>query len=269
MTGLIDSHRHFTLGKSSASEMLEEMNRDGIEQTVLFGFHGLQFDQPQAQDTQIEQLFTAHPDRIIPYITDIDITRPDFLEYISRCLESGIFKGIGELLFGHEVFHQLYFADIHLDDPAVRELCSLAGEHQVPVLMHVDTPYMQQFEKLLQACPDTRIICPHIAYQFLEIYGGKEADIDYITRLLETFPNLSFDISLWKLSPVYLREEIWLELLERFSGRFLFGTDMTDSYTVQADWLPAYRSILNSLSTEAAANIGKHTIKGIIEAYDY
>ncbi len=103
--------------------MLEEMNRDGIEQTVLFGYHGLPV-RPAGSGYQIEHLFTAHPDRIIPYITDIDITRPDFLEYVSRCLESGIFKESANS-FGHEVFHQLLFADIHLDDPAVGNSAAL------------------------------------------------------------------------------------------------------------------------------------------------
>ncbi len=264
MQQLIDAHRHFTIGESDGNDLLEEMDRDGIEQTILFGYHGLEHEQLHAQDQAVAALHDAYPDRIIPFITDIDISNSDFTEYVSNLLEGSIFRGIGELLLGHDLFHRQFFPSLKLDDPAVRELFSLAAGYGVPVLMHVDTPYMDQFERLLAACPKTICICPHLAYHFLEPFGGHEVEQQVVAHLLESYENLYFDISLWKISPIYLQDEAWLHLLEDRSDRLMFGTDMTGHYTRQSVWLPAYRAILDQLSPSAAENIGRNTIKGIL-----
>ncbi len=262
MTGkqLIDSHRHCTIGVSSQEELIAQLDADGIERTVLFGFHGASFREDHAQDMQVERIFRKYPERIIPFLCDIDFTDPGFLSYVENRLSAGFFRGIGEILVGHEVMKQLYFTDVSLCDTRVIELCTLAGEKKVPVLVHVDPPYMDDFRKLVSACCTTDFICAHAAYDFLSPFGGKEQNPGEIDELLREFSNLYFDISHWKISPLYLVSAPWQDLLEKYCRRFLFGTDMTDSYLLQSVWMHGYKRILQELSEDAAHAVGKETV---------
>lgn len=84
---MIDSHRHFMFGKADEQALLREMDRDGITQTVLFGYQGLALlGEPHAQDDYILGIAQRHPRRIVPFFCDVDFYRDDAMDYVRRCV---------------------------------------------------------------------------------------------------------------------------------------------------------------------------------------
>ena len=264
---LIDSHRHFTLDVSNTDDLIRELDADGIEKTVLFGYHGFRYSSPHAQDTHVEKTHKNHPQRIIPFLCDLDFGDSHLLEYVEEKLKRGVFRGVGEILIGHKPIKETYFSDIDFTDSVVIELFRLIGDCNAPVLVHVDPPYQNDFEMILDSCQETKFICAHIAYDFLSEFGGKERDVGEVERLLAKYPHLYFDISHWKISPIYLLSESWRRCLEKHSERFVFGTDMTDHYTDQSVWIPAYRRILDSLNPSCTKDIGRENILRICDVH--
>jgi predicted TIM-barrel fold metal-dependent hydrolase len=257
---LIDGHRHFTLNLSAPQELIKELDCDNISSTVLFGFNGFQFDTPHAQDDAVESLYNRYPDRIIPFLCDIDFKDKDIMSYIENKLSNNIFYGIGEILLGHTQIKEMYFSEVTFSDSIAIDVYSLAGRYNAPVMIHVDPPFWTDFENILSMCRNTNFICPHIAYDFLTVFGGKERDAKWVSQKLDDYPNLNFDISHWKISPIYLLESDWIEVLEIYNDRFIFGTDMTDNYLKQSLWVTAYKEILSSINNESAQNISQRNI---------
>jgi len=257
---LIDAHRHFTLDVSEPADLIEELDNDAIEKTVLFGFHGFSFAEKYAQDKMIEKMYLEYPNRIIPFLCDLDPGDSQVTSYVEKKLSEGVFKGLGEILFGHKIIKEMYFNEISYSHSAVISLFKTAGEFNVPVLVHVDPPYQKDFETALKECGNTVFVWAHAAYDFLFEFGGKERTTDEIRNLLDTYPNLHFDISHWKISPVYMLSEPWKRLLEEYSDRFLFGTDMTDSYKDQAVWIPCYKKILGLIDKKCSTVIGRDNV---------
>jgi predicted TIM-barrel fold metal-dependent hydrolase len=245
------------LDVSDPEDLIAELDTDGIEKTVLFGYNGFGYDRKYAQDVRIEELARRYPDRIIPFICDLDFKDPRLIPYVEKKLDEDVFRGLGEILLGHKVIKEMYFSDISYSDSSVISLFHSAAEYRVPVLVHVDPPYKQDFLPALEECRNTTFIWAHIGYNFLGDFGGTEQNTDVIKDLLESYPNLYFDISHWKISPVYLLAEAWRSLIESYSDRFLIGTDMTDHYNYQSVWLPAYRRILDSMTQECRAKMSR------------
>ena len=121
------------------------------------------------------------------------------------------------------------------------------GEFGLPVLFHADPQFAAQSETAISLCPQTNFIWAHAAYNFCDPYGGTGRSPEDIDRMLSACPNLFFDISHWKISPIYLYEPDWLALLSARSERFIFGTDMSENYLTESVWIPAYKLILSAL----------------------
>lgn len=75
-------------------------------------------------------------------------------------------------------------------------------------------------------------------------------------------PNLSVDLS-WSVREHYLfedKDEVdaqWLALIEKFSDRFLIGSDKVGKFTGLDENLDGYAGLLGRLSKEAADRVGR------------
>lgn len=258
---IVDGHRHFTLGKSDPSVLLRELDDDGIGKTVLFGYHGLSFgSEAHAQDVGVRELAQRNPGRFLPFCCDFDLFGDDGVEYVENRLGVDGFAGLGELLVYHTPVRSLSFETRSMLDRGFIQCCKSAGKFGKPVLFHADPVFRHQALEAISRCPETSFIWAHAAYDFCRDYGGGPCDASYARSLLENHPNLNFDISSWKISPLHLFEQPWFELLEGYSDRFIFGSDMTGDYSLERVWLPAYWELRRRLGPKAQADIFGGTI---------
>lgn len=251
----IDAHRHILPGKSNVDELLLQMQRDSVSRCVVFGFHGLQvFSEKNRQDAEILAVAKAHPDKLIPFFCDFDFYDGDAPGYVDSAVRKG-FKGLGEVLLGHGPIMRSAFPHARLSDPEPLRIFQLCGEKGLPVLFHADPMFFEDALRMLRQSPSTVFVWAHMGYDFTGEYGGSANHPDTLQRWLDSNDNLYFDLSHWKISPVYLNEPCWKDLLEDRCDRFIFGADMTEDYLIQSAWMPAYKMILDSLSTKAKRHI--------------
>ena len=140
---------------------------------------------------------------------------------IQASLESGFFKGYGEVLLR---LHPLKGVapngvNVPVNDPVMLKLYNMAADYNLPVNVHVDSRYSKELEKALHYNRKTIIIWAHCGY----------ANHALIRAMFEKHPNLFGDLSI--LADPYkkyartltdfkgfLKPE-WKKLFEDFSDR--------------------------------------------------
>jgi hypothetical protein len=141
-----------------------------------------------------------------------------------------------------------------LDDPRCLNLLRKAGELKMPVVFHLDVPYLpdgsgkmtyrrqwyggtvDNLERALQACPET-IFIGHAPGFWREISGDAAQDPEIYPRgpvtpggrlyeLFEKYPNLYADLSAGSALRALQRDlALTKSFLTRFADRLLFGRD--------------------------------------------
>jgi predicted TIM-barrel fold metal-dependent hydrolase len=259
---LIDSHQHvFWHGRNDAG-LVADMDEHGIDQAWLLSwhiapdedspfYHGvLNPEHMRADGTHagipLSDLIKArdrYPDRFVlgycPHPCSGDA--PALLEAAHRVH--------GARVCGEWKFRVLF------DDPRCLSLFRKAAELGMPVVLHLDVPFLvdassgrpayqanwyggtvANLERALQACPATTFI-GHAPGFWREISGEADQDpSNYpqgevvpggrLPQMLEKYPNLLADLSAGSAIRA-LKRDIGFSrnLLERFSSRFLFGRD--------------------------------------------
>lgn len=143
---------------------------------------------------------------------------------------------------------------IPIDDPRCLELFHVAGELKLPVVFHLDVPYLvnaegkrayqplwyggtvDNLERALQACPET-IFVGHAPGFWREISGDAEADPEGYPKgpirgpgklpgLFDRYPNLYADLSAGSGCNALRRDpEHAVKFLGRYHERLLFARD--------------------------------------------
>lgn len=183
--------------------------------------------------------------RVVPFIRPYRV-RPDIGTWFSdpatlRLVEEefarGGYVGIGE-------FH-LHGRDA--ESPVVRELVAFAKRHRLWLHAHSD---VEAIEILFRIDPQARIVWAHTGF------GTPAAEV---AALLDRYPGLYGELSYrggLTAGDGLLTPE-WKDLFERYSERFLLGSDTWidarwDDYAAIID---GYRAWLAQLSPAAAANL--------------
>lgn len=262
---LIDGHRHYTVGKSSVSDLIEEMDIDGFDKTLLFGYNGMSYNGDcHSEDHHILEVYRQFPDRVIPFLCGFRFDDPETPHYVKTHLTEGSFRGLGEILLGHKELGDKYHSGIAYTDERVLEVFRIAGDFGVPVLIHADGVYANDFIQCVRLCAETNFIWAHCAYDFSDAKGDKASEPMKLRELLLTLDNLYFDMSMYNVSPSYMLEEGWLGIFETFSDRFLLGLDMTHDYCRQSKWVKPYMEILEMMSSGARARISGENLLRLI-----
>lgn len=139
------------------------------------------------------------------------------------------------------------------DDPRCLELFQVAGELRLPVVLHLDVPYLQiegkrtyqdawyggtveNLERALQACPDTLFI-GHAPGFWREISGDAATDPEWypesqvspggrLFRLLEEYPNLYADLSAGSALVALRRNpQLSTQFIQQYAGKLFFARD--------------------------------------------
>jgi predicted TIM-barrel fold metal-dependent hydrolase len=135
------------------------------------------------------------------------------------------------------------------DDPRCLELFRTAGQLKMPVILHLDVPYLDgvyqpewyggtidNLERALQACPET-IFIGHAPGFWREISGDAATEpLQYpagpivpggrLFRLLDTYANLHADLSAESGRTALARDSAHAtQFLTRYADRLMFGRD--------------------------------------------
>jgi predicted TIM-barrel fold metal-dependent hydrolase len=231
----IDAHAHLDPGASvdglsGADLLVSRMDEAGIDKVVLWNLRGI------SVSADVAEAYRSYADRIIPFRGDdgLDVNDPASLDLIAADLDTGIFRGLGEIVTRHGN-RETY---IPVDHPVMLGIFQLAAEHGIPVCVHMDTTslsesepadeedWLAEFERALDQCSSTTFIWTHC---------GIGPSPDVVRRMLDRHPNLYGDLSarnpVWanmrEVSPELLSIDTpeWIDLLNDRPSRFLFGTD--------------------------------------------
>jgi predicted TIM-barrel fold metal-dependent hydrolase len=117
---------------ASEDEILEYLDRSGIDTAIVFGFSWENPDLAQENNDDIWSFYQRHPAQIIPFAILPCGKREPALKEAVRTLEGG-FRGLGELAMYRGGWTSAEFE-------ALRPSLQLAQMRQVPVLIHVNEP---------------------------------------------------------------------------------------------------------------------------------
>ena len=235
-TDMIDIHTHIGMrirvGEEpySADELLQVMDRAGIEKAVLLPLESPEGHWHYVLTDQVVEAAEAHPDRFIPF--GAADPRTGKVEAQVRHLREIGCVGFGEHKCG-----------LAFDDPRSVTIYQVCGELGFPVLFHGggrggingDDPHLPRVEKCLQECSNT-VFIGHAAFWFSisSDYAGEGGyptgrikPVGATDRLLGTYPNLYGDLSARSGWDAIARDpEFGNDFIRRHSERLLFGTDL-------------------------------------------
>jgi len=242
---IIDIHQHTNYHGRSYEELLAHQRAMGITTTILLpagrpvqtasthggdsnGLGGVQAGGNEscfgfAQKFPDEFLFAANE---VPDIAEA-------IDEIEKYLKLGG-QMIGELKFG-----------VDCDSPEMQKIYKLAGEYDVPVLMHWQYGRynfgFDRFHKMLEKYPDVNFIGHAQTWwanidkkhedQSIMFPSGKVTRGGLTDRLLSDYPNMYGDLSAGSgLNSMTRDEDHARGFLERHQEKLLYGSDCADPY---------------------------------------
>ena len=181
------------------------------------------------------ELRKAGGDWIIPFFSPYihELGKRDWyldkavVEQATEGLERGLYFGIGEIHFMNGFLPRP-------DNAVFLQLMGLAGQHQVPALIHVDAANEQQFLGICKAHSTVRIIFAH---------AGGNLEPPHIRSVLEQCPNVWVDFAArddWRYGGLTNDRgtllPAWKRLVLDFPDRFITGTDPVWRVTRMQSW---------------------------------
>lgn len=182
---------------------------------------------------QVKTVQAKYPGRFV-WSAATDITKPDAEAILTQAVKQGA-VGFGEIKF-----------HVAANGPELRRMYALAGELNVPILVHFqEYPHFEgegnfstgfkQFEAMLKAYPKTRFVghadafwanvdatyANQVAYPSGPIHRGGVTD-----KLLGDYPNLFGDLSANSGNNALSRDpEFTAGFLQRHQDKLIFGSD--------------------------------------------
>ena len=160
-----------------ATALIEQMDRSGVDRTVVFGFP---WSDPELTRRHNEYIASRFSDRLLPFVC-VDPRTSRAAAEVEHCLAGGML-GVGELAFYTEV----------LDSTVVKILEPIASccrEYKVPLMLHTNEQVghwypgkaeasLKVIYELIQSFPDNRFILCHwggglFVYELLKKEAGE------------------------------------------------------------------------------------------------
>ena len=248
----VDAHVHL----SRPAALVQLMNSEHIDKAIVFWGR-------DSDNGALAEAARAHPDRLIPFISVSPERRRyrDFwtgdekplLGEVKDLLETGMYKGIGEISVVHFPSRGFPEADFDPLGAMMTGLMRLAEQYRVPITIHCEITRLREFASLLDAFPDVQVIWAH----------GGYTPYFLARRMIERHGNLTYELSArtylhHRRSPDYtiFRNEMkvwprWLALIEDYPTRFIIGTDGTQRRLgSDRSKIDRVRLLLSQLTTE-------------------
>ncbi len=133
---IIDAHAHLTGGSPSEQiayidKLVAEMDRLGIVKATL---EGLPSKRTPKVDQDILSAYNKYPDRFYPYLSGFDPQDEGAVQYVKKQLETGKWRGLGEIYLRHSDAPALNPAD----HPVMLKIYDLCAEYNVPIHIHFE-----------------------------------------------------------------------------------------------------------------------------------
>jgi len=156
-------YSHKTSKLEGVQNLIQDMDADGVDVAVVFGFPWKNPDNYRRHNDYIIEAVAANPDRLIG-LSCFDPVSSEGAREAERCFKSGL-KGVGELA----VYDSPLTDDIIL---RMNDVMAVCRAHDAPLLMHVNEPVghhypgkqaitLKQIENLINRYPDNKIILAH------------------------------------------------------------------------------------------------------------
>ena len=243
----IETHMIPTLFDTTGEKHLEQMEKAGIDKSVVFLWdHGLLTGEPEVSiQEQSKVLFNVakkYPDKFIPF-AHIDPRRPGAIEFVKRCVEEWGAKGL----------KLLPISGFNPEESETMNLIEAIANYRIPVITHTGpgvVPTSSRYcdpiylDKMLLRFPEVNVIAAHMASGY--------------RQQLCTFawyrPNLYTEIS---MSQFIVRKDGYpafaraiREAVNAFGpDRVLFGTDSPFSWGIISE--KSFVTAIKELATKA------------------
>ncbi len=146
-----------------AAALIEQMDRSGVDRTVVFGFPWSDPELMRRHNEYIGEAAGRFPDRLLPFVC-VNPRTPQAAAEVERCLASGML-GVGELAFYTEVLNSTV---VQILEP----IASCCHDYQVPLMIHTNERVghwypgkaeasLKVVYEMIQAFPDNRFILCH------------------------------------------------------------------------------------------------------------
>ena len=203
---------------SSAETLLADMDRDGVEHSVVMGMGWTDFRLAQEANDYIIEELAKYPGRLTGFCSVSPNWDSEAVAEVERCAAAGL-KGIGEL---HPDTQEFDIAD----RPTMAPLMETAGRLGLPVLVHASEPVGHQYPGKGQTTPDKLyrfienfpsnvIICAH--------WGGGLPFYALMPEVPQVLENVYFDTA---ASPFLYRPDVFAAVAGLVgAGKILFATD--------------------------------------------
>ena len=279
---MIDSHVHLIHEDNDRwiSQLVRRMTENGVRSSVLFGSQ-MEVSPP---DSATRDYVEKYPGYFIPFLVNsADIYHNESLERCIRELESGFWKGVGELMLWctdttpmHITFSDGREQDVAVPFPAQGEehplykaLFEFCGERHLPVLVHCREPDVM--ERALQKHPRTRFLWAHVDH-------GYYCDVG--RQLMAKYPNLYCEFgaefrfrrhdTLGGTDDEEFQKHIdrWRRTCRDFPSRVVWGQDLFRWKDVDhenyRDGIRAWDVLARDLSAEEERSVSEGNLLGLI-----
>ena len=202
--GVIDMHTHlgswihFPMAGGCADDLVEEMDRTGIEKSFASHLACLTAE-PRWGNDQVIDAITRFPDRLLGYAVCWPVTKELGIDEIRRCLDAGMRGMKMHSSSGVPYVHDGY-----------RPVWELADERKLPVLLHTWGD-MADYQEIFDRYPNVPILLGHAGCTNEQLY------VDFARR----YPNVHLELchSAARYGIIeYLVREVGAE-------RILYGSD--------------------------------------------
>jgi predicted TIM-barrel fold metal-dependent hydrolase len=201
-----------------ATELIEQMDRSGVDKTVVFGFPWRDGELSRRHNDYVGEAASRFPDRLLPFVC-VDAMAEQAAEEVERCLAGGM-RGVGELAFYTENFDSSVAR-------VIEPIASLCRTYDVSLIMHTNEGVghwypgktevsLKVIYELIRSFPDNRFILAH--------WGGGLFFYELLKReAREVLSQVAYDTA---ASP-FLYEPTIYAVAVRIVGakKILFGSD--------------------------------------------
>lgn len=283
---MINSHIHLIEEDTEEylDTLVERMDSHRVRSAVLFG---AQVEQA-TDDYQVQQAALKYPGRFFPFLSkSVDITREDSLANCLKMLDSGFWRGVGEIFLdcsdddgeyvrwqdrhGNPRIAKKLVPEDKEEDHLYKALFNHCAAQGLAVMVHcMDAEVMK---RTLTKYRDTTFIWAHVDHGFYW---------DVAILLMEKFPNLYCDFGVefrfsgqqWLTgqagAPLLDHIERWRKTCQQFSRRVVWGTDLYTWDDLNEDSFKRGMDVWNEFSQplepDVRFNVSEGNILRLIES---
>ncbi|MEJ2209778.1 MAG: amidohydrolase family protein [Anaerolineae bacterium] len=202
---------------SSAKDLIAAMDRDAVEQAVVFGFGWRDMDLCQRDNDYVMESVARYPERLLGFAIVNPGAGREAIREVERCAAAGL-VGVGELMPDG----QGYRLD---DEKTMAPLVEVVLEHDMLLLTHCSEPVGHLYPgkgtvtpdeviRFARLFPQATLVCAH--------WGGGTIFYELMPEISRLMCNVYYDTA----ASLYLYQDDIFSLAARWApGKVLFATD--------------------------------------------